>query len=117
MLIQECTHTPHQLPVIRPRKEPESVPEDQFVRKPAAPTPSGPLTEGALQEELANQDLQQAREIWARIRAARRLTDAKIAAILEDLSTTLFALFSEVALKRRKVCDDLLEKWNKVMFE
>lgn len=131
MKITECTQR-NPLPKA-PQVAPDPGPRDTFEARPwpqesrpeptrktekkPPPAPEGPLTQWTAKAETANQDLQSAREIVARMMALRRLTDAKIAAIMEDTATAIFNLWQEVMARRRKATDDALARWSKMMFE
>lgn len=109
-----------------PRAElPPCGPEDTFVRggdgpRPQAPVrkdPPGPLEEKALQEEREQQDCLRAQEIYARMRADRELWQAKLQALMADLQTEIFRILQEVMLRRRKVHDEVLKAWHKVLVD
>lgn len=104
-------------------------PRDSFSRSPgvepppgtawAAPRkdPPGPREERALQKEREQQDRLQAQEIYARMRADRRLWQARLAALMADLQTEIHRIFQEVLLRRRKVQDEVLKAWHKVLVD
>jgi len=130
MKITECTQ--QKTPLYRKPEGPEEEPRDLYEPRPwpreaeplkaarppkPPPEPTGPLTQLVGKAEEKNQDLQSAREIVARMVALRRLTDAKIAAILADVQTQIFTLWQEVMARRRKACDEALARWNKLLFE
>lgn len=104
--------------VFEPRPWPREAEPVKAAPKPKPPPEAtGPLTDLLGKAEAANQDLQSAREIAARMLALRRLTDAKILAILADAQTQIFSLWQEVMARRRKACDEALARWNKLLFE
>lgn len=99
-----------------------SEPEDTFTRAGPAPAavrkePPGPLEERALQKEREQQDRILAQEIYARMRAERKLWQAKLAALTADLQTEIFRILQEVLLRRRKVHDEILKAWHKAFLD
>ena len=115
----------HALQPSVPRNEPErsrvdpcSVPPCSAAVKTAAKekTPAGDLETRAAQCELAQQDRLRAEEILIRMRAERSLHLAKMQAMLANLETEIRRIWEEVTLRRQKIHDDLLAKWEKVLF-
>lgn len=102
----------------RSRGDPASVPHCSAAAKAAGKekTPAGDLENRASQCELAQQDLLRAEEVLIRMSAERRLHAAKIQAMLANLETEIQRIWEEVTLRRQKIHDDLLGKWEKVLF-
>ncbi|MDO5295087.1 MAG: hypothetical protein Q4F00_00380 [bacterium] len=81
-----------------------------------AKTPAGDLENRAAQYELAQQDQLRAKEIYLRMSAERQLHITKMQALLANLETEIQRIWEEVTLRRQKIHDDLLAKWEKVLF-
>ena len=79
-------------------------------------TPPGELENRASQYEIAQQDLLRAKEIYARMNAERQLHLTKMRAMLANLETEICRIWEEVALRRQKIHDDLMAKWEKLLF-
>ncbi len=80
-----------------------------------AKPPPGPREREALDKEKAQQDRLAAEEIYARMRAQRELAQARMAALIADVQTEIHRLWQEVMINRRKVHDDILKAWHKVL--
>lgn len=104
-------------PAPSPRALPPAGPADRYdgVAFAAARKPPGPLEEKALEDEERQKDEQRAREIYARMAADRRLFEARLQALIQDLQTELFEIWQEVMVRRRKAHDEVLEMWHKVL--
>ena len=77
--------------------------------------PPGEREREALEKEREQQDRLLAEEIYARMRAQRQLAQARIAALLADMQTEIHRIWQEVMIHRRKVHDEILENWHKVL--
>ncbi len=96
---------------------PPTRPDGQAVSSPLAEAkpPPGPREREALDKEKAQQDRLLAEEIYARMRAQRELSQARMAALLADVQTEIQRLWQEVMINRRKVHDEILKAWHKVL--
>ena len=79
-------------------------------------TPSGDLENRASQYELAQQDRLRAEEIFIRMSAERQLHVTKMQAMLTNLATEISRIWEEVAIRRQKIHDDMMAKWEKLLF-
>ncbi len=91
--------------------DPQPTPTPQATPKP----PPGEREREALEKEREQQDRLLAEEIYARMRAQRQLAQARIAALLADMQTEIHRIWQEVMIHRRKVHDEILENWHKVL--
>ena len=77
--------------------------------------PPGPREREALEREKEQQDKLLAQQIYARMRAERELVRARLEAIRAELQLEIQRIWQEVMIRRRKVHDELLENWHKVL--
>ena len=50
------------------------------------------------------------------MRAERQLHAVKIQALIANLQTEIQRIWEEVALRRQKIHDDMMAKWEKLLF-
>ncbi len=88
--------------------------DQEELRRPPRP---GSQEEAARIRQAAEEDLLKAQAIYLEMAAARRKATAEAWAILQNLQTEIFRIWSEVYISRQKVMAKIAEKWSKLLVD
>ena len=96
------------------RKRQAQTPSQGKAKQPAVPA-SPELMDRFTRETEADQNMNLLQEHQATLQTQRAVSQGRVAALLAQLQTQLFAIWNEVWLQRQKVHDEAFKAWIKLL--